>query len=213
MVHDVDSTSKLIIEDGCIIKSIIKVRGNSKVKICSGAEIRTDVVIIADDNSCIVIGSNTLICRNSEILALNHASTILGRNNLVQKNSEISSFNHGKIEIGDASTFGSYVQVRCHETQIVVNDDCMFAQNITVIAGDGHRFYDIDTGECLNNNRPIFIGRHVWIGAKSLILQGCNVGDGSIIGAGSFVNKKYTSNILVAGNPAKKIRENVRWER
>lgn len=213
MVHDVDSTSELVIENGCIINSKIKVHRNSKVIICSGAEIRNDVVITAENNSSIVIGTNTLICKNSELLAFDHASTIIGHNILVQKCSEISSFNHGNTEIADRTTIGSYAQVRCHETQIVIGEDCMFAQNITVIAGDGHRFFSIETDECLNNNRPIIIGKHVWVGAKSLILQGCNVGDGSIIGAGSFANKRYPNNTMMAGNPAKIIRENIRWER
>jgi galactoside O-acetyltransferase len=52
----------------------------------------------------------------------------------------------------------------------------------------------------------ITIGDNVWIGAKSIILKGVNVGDNSIIAAGSIVNCDVESNFIYAGVPAKKIR-------
>ena len=49
----------------------------------------------------------------------------------------------------------------------------------------------------------IVISRNVWIGAKTVILPGCNVGEHSIIGAGSVLTKQVGSNEIWAGNPAK----------
>lgn len=50
------------------------------------------------------------------------------------------------------------------------------------------------------------IGNDVWIGANAIIIQGVNIGNGAVIGAGSVVTKDVPSYAIVAGNPAKIIR-------
>lgn len=53
---------------------------------------------------------------------------------------------------------------------------------------------------------PIKIGKKVFIGARSIILKGVNIGDGAVIGAGSVVTTNVPTGALVAGNPAQVIR-------
>ena len=50
------------------------------------------------------------------------------------------------------------------------------------------------------------IGNDVWIGTNSIIIAGCNIGNGAIIGAGSIVTKDVPDYAVVAGNPARIIR-------
>ena len=54
---------------------------------------------------------------------------------------------------------------------------------------------------------PITIGNNVWIGGHVCILPGVSIGDNSVIGAGSVVNKDIPAGILAAGNPCRVIRE------
>jgi acetyltransferase-like isoleucine patch superfamily enzyme len=53
------------------------------------------------------------------------------------------------------------------------------------------------------------IGKNCFVGGRSLILPGVEVGDGCIIGAGAIVTKSVPAGCIVAGNPAIVIRENI----
>ncbi|TWT80518.1 Maltose O-acetyltransferase [Planctomycetes bacterium CA13] len=55
--------------------------------------------------------------------------------------------------------------------------------------------------------KPVTIGNDVWIGGKAVICPGVTIGDCSVIGAGSVVTKDVPPGIVVAGNPAKVIRD------
>jgi acetyltransferase-like isoleucine patch superfamily enzyme len=60
-------------------------------------------------------------------------------------------------------------------------------------------------------NKPIVIEDNVWIGCNVIILKGVTIGAGSIVAAGSIVTKNVPADSIVAGNPAKVIKENVKW--
>lgn len=56
------------------------------------------------------------------------------------------------------------------------------------------------------------IGNKVWIATNAIILPGVTIGDGAIIAAGAVVTKDVPSRSMVAGVPAKVIKENVEWK-
>lgn len=96
------------------------------------------------------------------------------------------------------------------QTNIFIGKDGAFSFDIWAWTGDPHPIYDCNTNERTNLSKSIFIGDHVWIGQDSLILKGSKVGSGSIVGAKSVVaNKRINSNTIWAGNPAKKVKEEV----
>ena len=55
--------------------------------------------------------------------------------------------------------------------------------------------------------RPVRIGNDVWIGANCTILPGVSIGDGAVIGAGSVVTRSVASQTIVAGSPARLLRQ------
>jgi acetyltransferase-like isoleucine patch superfamily enzyme len=61
--------------------------------------------------------------------------------------------------------------------------------------------------------RDTYIGRNCFIGARSLILPGIRIGDGSIVAAGSVVTRDVPPRSIVAGNPAKVVRTQIDVER
>ena len=54
-----------------------------------------------------------------------------------------------------------------------------------------------------------YIGRKCFIAVNATILPGVHIGNEVIVGAGSVVTRNVPSNVIVAGNPAKIIRENI----
>ncbi len=71
----------------------------------------------------------------------------------------------------------------------------------------GARIYSHDFCRGLHTNT--FIGKKCFIGAGSFIMPGLKIGDSVIVGAGAVVTKDVPSGCIVAGNPAKVIRENI----
>lgn len=58
--------------------------------------------------------------------------------------------------------------------------------------------------------KPVVIEDHVWIGARAIISPGVRVGEGAVIGAGSVVTRDVEPYTIVAGNPARFIKERSR---
>ena len=59
---------------------------------------------------------------------------------------------------------------------------------------------------------PIVIGNHVWIGRRAMIMKGVTIGDGAVVAAGAIVTKDVPPNCVVAGVPARVVKENIFWE-
>lgn len=61
-----------------------------------------------------------------------------------------------------------------------------------------------------NVKRDTYIGENCFIGGRSLILPGVNIGNSCIVGAGSVVTKSVPDNCIVAGNPATILQRDVK---
>jgi maltose O-acetyltransferase len=59
----------------------------------------------------------------------------------------------------------------------------------------------------LSHTGPIVIGNGVWIASNAIVLPGLTIGNGAVVGAGAVVTKDVPPNTLVAGVPARAIRE------
>lgn len=96
---------------------------------------------------------------------------------------------------------------------VVVATDQLWANNVYIATDDMHRLEDLETGARLNPfGAHIKLGRHVWLGRDVVLTGHVDIGDGCVVGLGSFVRgQKIPPNTAVAGSPARVIREGVRW--
>ncbi len=100
-----------------------------------------------------------------------------------------------------------FVNACCHFQDhggVTLGDDCLVGHNV-VFATLNHGIAPEERKSMLP--APIVVGRKVWIGSNSTILQGVTVGDNAIIAAGSVVTKDVPANTIVGGVPAKPIRQ------
>jgi len=117
-----------------------------------------------------------------------------------------------KLIIAEFTSFVGNAQISAHESaEITFGHNCLIADEVTVSVSDMHSVIDVETGERINPARPILIGHRVWIGARSTVLKGTTIGDGSFIGAHSLVRGTFPANVMAGGVPAKVIRTGVTW--
>jgi len=134
----------------------------------------------------------------------NSSITINGRFT-IQSGSDIRVFENGKLVLnGGFCNVGT--QIVCFK-KITIGKGCTIARNVLIQDTDAHQVLN----STRHMNEEILIGEHVWIGYRAMILKGVTIGDGAVIGAGSIVTKDVPAKCLVAGVPAKVIRENVEW--
>lgn len=92
------------------------------------------------------------------------------------------------------------------DTDIYVGDCTMFGPNVTV-ATAGHPILPELREQTYQYNFPVRIGRNCWIGAGAMILPGVTIGDNTVIGAGSVVNRDIPANVVAVGNPCRVLRQ------
>ena len=112
------------------------------------------------------------------------------------------------VFIGDGTYINGGMLVAGDHSKIVIGENCLISYNVHIrttthqyekknvlIKNQGHREADI------------IIGNDVWIGYGAQIMLGVTIGDGAVIGAGSIVTKNVEPYKVVAGVPAKTIKE------
>lgn len=118
--------------------------------------------------------------------------------------------NHGTLSVGENTSFNGNVSIICYN-RVDIGDNVACSWHCQIMDTDFHRLLDLGTGERLNEDRPVKIGNHVWIGSRCLILKGSEIPDDSVVAAGSIVTKQLieTHTVYVSNKP---IRHNIDWE-
>ncbi len=130
--------------------------------------------------------------------------------------------NHGEIEVENCCFFsgvrlecwpgaairignGTYLNRNCEVVagkSVTIGRDCKLARDVIIMDTDQHEVPGIGLIVA-----PVSIGDRVWIGARALILKGVTIGDDAVVAAGSVVTRDVPPRTVVAGVPARVVRE------
>ena len=169
----------------------------NKVKFGKNLNLYGVPVIFKKKGSQLNIGENCTI--KSSFLSI-----LVG---LSQRTIIVTRTEEAKIEIGNnVGISGATIYAR---KEITIGDNTLIGGNVKILDNDFHPIEvearNLDIKEKIGT-RKIKIGKDCFIGANSLILKGVEIGDGSVVGAGSVVTGKFPSNVVIAGNPARVIK-------
>lgn len=109
------------------------------------------------------------------------------------------------ISIGD-NFFANFNLTILDEAKVTIGDNVFFGPNVSIYTA----CHPLDPDERRTGREwaeEIHIGNDVWVGGGATILPGVTIGDGAVVGAGSVVTKDVAARTVVAGNPARKIKD------
>jgi len=114
----------------------------------------------------------------------------------------------GPLTIGAHVVIGTNSFLSADKKGVSIGEHTMFGPNVTVV-GNNYRFdrLDIPMSQQEKTSEGIRIGRDVWVGSGATILDGVTIGDGAIVAAGAVVTGDVGEYQIVAGVPAKVIKD------
>lgn len=112
--------------------------------------------------------------------------------------SQFSLVNKTKVGRFTSIASGCFIGLWEHDTEVSTHSFHLYESSGGFVKG--LKNYKSD---CIRTH----VGSDVWVGANTVILKGCKIGDGAIIGAGSVVVKDVEPYAIVVGNPARELRK------
>lgn len=144
---------------------------------------------------------NFFIGKNATIEVEHSVSIGPGVNIIVKDNAH--------LRIGEGTYFTSDLHIEVMNT-IIIGNNCAISWGVTIIDDNHHQV--LPPAPINHTSKQVIIGNHVWIGCNVTILGGSQIGSDSIVAAGSVVKGNFPDNVLIGGNPAKVLKENINWK-
>lgn len=158
-----------------------------------------------------------MIKNNADVIYCN--ISVFGDNNLIIFDGNkgivnlINRGNNNVVSIGKDTTMETvYIVSMGKNNSIEIGKGCMFSGDVEIWNTDSHLITD-ENGNAQNPSRPVCIGDRVWVGKHVKILKGASIGDDSVLGMNAVVTHTVPSNSIAAGNPARIVKNGVKWYR
>lgn len=110
----------------------------------------------------------------------------------------------GRVTIGDCVLMSPGSRISASD-EITLGDGVMLANGAYITDSDWHTIYDRTVRD--ERSYPVTIGNNVWLGDHATVLKGVTIGENSVVAARAVVTNDVPANVVVAGSPAKVIKE------
>lgn len=145
--------------------------------------------------------------------------SFLGENNEVHiganvsvESLKINLGNNAYCKIGKGTEIEECA-IHLTDGSVMIGEECLFSHQVILRNHDTHHIFDKQTGKRINFSGNILIGNHVWVGHGATLLGNASIGDNSIVGTMAVTSASFPKEVIIAGNPAKIIREGVCWSK
>lgn len=118
----------------------------------------------------------------------------------------IEIVNGGKLTIGQGAA-NVNLTIMCAK-EVTIGNGVRIGRNVSIRDCNGPH---VIVNASYVTHAPVYIGDHVWLCTGCTIMPGVTIGEGSVVAANSVVTKSVPPRCLVAGTPAKVIKENIEW--
>ena len=130
----------------------------------------------------------------------------IGRKSIISSFTKIKA-SEGPLVIGRNVEISNGCVITSHDTGTYIGDDCLIGPNCSII-GNNYHYDRLDVPIRLQGKssaKGIRIAENVWLGAGCVILDGADIGAGTIVTPNSVVSGRIPENSIATGNPAKVI--------
>lgn len=180
------------------------VLGNTKLRHCR--------IRIKGKNNFVKTGFSSLLKGCEIIINGDNCKVMIGERSTLLNAELVCEDTGSSIETGDHCICAGKVHFAATEgKRIVIGDDFLCSDGVTIRTGDSHSIYGEDKRR-INPGKDVKISKHVWIGNQVILLKGTELGENDVVGSGSVVRGYFPDNVVITGNPAKIIRENISWD-
>lgn len=125
---------------------------------------------------------------------------------LLRSGACIEIVNNGKLTIGQGAC-NVNLTIMCAK-EITIGNGVRIGRNVSIRDYNG---VHVIISDRYTNYAPVHIGDHCWLCSGCTIMPGVTIGEGSVVAANATVTKNVPPHSLVAGSPAKVIKENIEW--
>jgi acetyltransferase-like isoleucine patch superfamily enzyme len=172
-------------------------------------------ILVTGKNNTILFGSMSRLTRCTIRIYGSNNRIIVGDDCIFHEGDFWIEDDGNCISVGNGTSISGSTHLAATEgTTILIGRDCMFSGEIAVRTGDSHSIIEAGSNIRITHASDVTIGDHVWIGSRVILLKGSSVPDNSVVATGAIVTKKHDgANVILAGSPAKVVREKIDWLR